>query len=260
MEVRQRKLFFFSLVGIFLWQTWLVYSDETGRVRPPLSEAAQAGRKIWHASNCQSCHQLFGFGGFLGPDLTNIAARLGPQSLATRLEATLRTGSDRMPAFHLDERSRTDLMAFLIEIDRMGVGQVKFAEPKPPAELFSTLLTGILPDPTEWSPAQKTGMAITIEKGCIDCHLPNEQSSFRATDLTRVHREIDREHSSRVLREGLPGKGMPNFGLQEEEVAALQSFLELLGEHGDRLRAGFESRSESSQASFDNLPWFEYSK
>ena len=54
---------------------------------PPLDDLARAGRALWHDHNCQTCHQIYGFGGFLGPDVTNGAQRLGdadgtPEALA----------------------------------------------------------------------------------------------------------------------------------------------------------------------------------
>ena len=57
----------------FVSQTYLVYADPTEtRV---LEGEELAGRRVWLANNCQACHQLYGFGGFLGPDLTNAASR-----------------------------------------------------------------------------------------------------------------------------------------------------------------------------------------
>ncbi len=47
------------LVAMFAVQTFLVYSDNTGRDLPPLSDAALEGRALWLSHNCQACHQLY---------------------------------------------------------------------------------------------------------------------------------------------------------------------------------------------------------
>ncbi|MCH7870146.1 MAG: c-type cytochrome, partial [Planctomycetes bacterium] len=36
---------------------------------------AKSGLAIWRENNCQACHQIYGYGGFLGPDLTNLMDR-----------------------------------------------------------------------------------------------------------------------------------------------------------------------------------------
>ena len=66
MNVRARKRSMIGLVLIFFVQTWFVYTDPAGRRTPALSREATLGQKVWHDHNCQSCHQLYGFGGFLG--------------------------------------------------------------------------------------------------------------------------------------------------------------------------------------------------
>ena len=82
-----------ALVACFVIQSCLVYFDPSPA--PGLTNAARQGRRIWHTHNCQSCHQLYGFGGFLGPDLTNATERLTP----ARLEHLLTVGSREMPAW-----------------------------------------------------------------------------------------------------------------------------------------------------------------
>ena len=89
MNTGTRKILLVSLVLVFFVQTWFVYSDEAGRATPALSAEAARGRELWHEHNCQSCHQIHGFGGFLGPDLTNATLRLTD----ARLEAVLTGGA-----------------------------------------------------------------------------------------------------------------------------------------------------------------------
>ena len=68
------------LVLCFLVQSVLVYTDH---VDLELSAKAIEGRRLYHESACQVCHQLWGQGGFLGPDLTNAASRVDETRLAS---------------------------------------------------------------------------------------------------------------------------------------------------------------------------------
>ncbi len=77
-----------------------------------------AGRMVWQKNNCQACHQLYGLGGYLGPDLSNVvsAPGKGDQYIA----AYLRAGSARMPAFQLSKKELHALTAFLHTVDAYG--------------------------------------------------------------------------------------------------------------------------------------------
>ncbi|MCP4868555.1 MAG: cytochrome c [Proteobacteria bacterium] len=122
MRPGHRKLLLGFLAACFFGQTALVYSDPTPTT--PLSEEALGGARTWHANNCQSCHQIYGFGGFLGPDLTNVAARYPGTALDGWLTHVL-AGTGQMPHFALDEGERAGLAAFLREVDTTGIGQAR---------------------------------------------------------------------------------------------------------------------------------------
>ena len=87
-----KKIMSSVLVACFVIQSGLVYSDDLDIV---LSCDAVEGRKLSHDGACQVCHQLWGQGGFLGPDLTNAASRLDQ----TRFASLLTVRSGQMPAF-----------------------------------------------------------------------------------------------------------------------------------------------------------------
>lgn len=69
----------------------------------------QQGKKIWQEKNCISCHQFYGLGGHLGPDLTNVSGKR-PESY---IRAFLTSGTDVMPNFHLSEQEKDALISFL---------------------------------------------------------------------------------------------------------------------------------------------------
>lgn len=76
------------------------------------------GRLVWQKYNCQSCHQLYGLGGYLGPDLTNVYSSQGKGERWVR--AILKTGVAQMPAFSIPEEETALLIAFLRAADASG--------------------------------------------------------------------------------------------------------------------------------------------
>ena len=131
----QRKLLMGGLVAAFAVQTALVYTDDTASSFEILGEEALRGRQLWHEYNCQTCHQIHGFGGFLGPDLTNAAKRLTDE----RLQEVLTVGTAQMPAFHFDEDQVLDLAAFLDELSVMGIGVPRAVRPMEAGEVLAVV-------------------------------------------------------------------------------------------------------------------------
>jgi nitric oxide reductase subunit C len=72
------------------------------------------GSQVWVNRQCDSCHQLYGLGGYLGPDLTHVSAEKGRPFV----EAVLRHGMGRMPDLELTEQEIASLCAFLEEISQ----------------------------------------------------------------------------------------------------------------------------------------------
>jgi len=87
------------------------------------------GRLVWQRNNCQTCHQLYGLGGYLGPDLTNVIS--SPGKGVNYVIGLLRTGNATMPAYHLREEEEAQLIAFLISVDRTGKSSPLEFEPLP---------------------------------------------------------------------------------------------------------------------------------
>lgn len=81
--------------------------------------SAANGRLVWQKYNCQACHQLYGLGGYLGPDLTNILSKKGKGE--TVLKAMIKSGTKQMPAYTLSELEMTELLEFLRCTDASGI-------------------------------------------------------------------------------------------------------------------------------------------
>ena len=247
MAGRRRLLGF--LVAVFFIQTWLVYSDPAGTETAPLSPLAAQGQDIWLRHNCQSCHQIYGFGGFLGPDLTNASQRL----TVARLDLMLTVGAGRMPSFQLPPSDRRAVLQFLTELDRTGVSQPRLAPARPPDELLDLLVERGKP----LTEAETAGLQIVREQKCIACHLPNYDSPVRAPDLTTALDRLGRGKILATLEAGVPGKVMPRFTFTANQQDAVIAFLGWLHDHREQAEKIFEV-TRPGGGSIWSIPWFEY--
>ncbi|MBS1585904.1 MAG: cytochrome c [Bacteroidetes bacterium] len=106
------------LIAFSCYSLWVyLYCDEK-RIAP--DAIASRGWKIWQEKNCQSCHQVYGLGGYMGPDLTNIAALRTEQHLRT----FIKYGTGKMPNFQLSDDEVNNLVAWLIWVNKTGKAKV----------------------------------------------------------------------------------------------------------------------------------------
>ncbi len=76
---------------------------------------AEMGKQIYQQYNCQACHQLYGLGGYLGPDLT--PAYSDPHRGKMLIKAMLVSGGIRMPAFQFNDEQIEAITAYLKYVD-----------------------------------------------------------------------------------------------------------------------------------------------
>jgi nitric oxide reductase subunit C len=106
------------LIAFFLACAFLMYSLHLYSSLPMLmgNESADRGKMIWQKYNCNACHQVYGLGGYLGPDLTNVySMRREPF-----IRAIVRSGTKVMPSFYCSDIELDDLIAYLKQIDSSG--------------------------------------------------------------------------------------------------------------------------------------------
>lgn len=84
---------------------------------PNPDSQVQSGKLVWQKYNCVACHQVYGLGGYLGPDLTNVISKRG--SDYTR--AFLQNGTDIMPNLHLTDQEIDHLLSYLQDLDKSGI-------------------------------------------------------------------------------------------------------------------------------------------
>lgn len=125
MRLNTKRFTFAILITSFFIYSIVIYTtgtsvDKGAKLR---TEQSKKGKLLYQRKNCMACHQIYGLGGFMGPDLTNVisAAGKGPAFV----KAILMNGTERMPNFHLTEEERDELVAFLTYTDLTGVSPVK---------------------------------------------------------------------------------------------------------------------------------------
>lgn len=76
----------------------------------------------WQEKNCQSCHQLYGLGGYMGPDLTNIASEKGKGP--GYMQSFIKYGTGKMPNLNLSDTEVANIIAYLSWVDKSGRSKV----------------------------------------------------------------------------------------------------------------------------------------
>lgn len=83
---------------------------------------AGKGKLVYQKYNCVACHQIYGLGGYMGPDLTNVMSAVGKGPDYARI--FIQNGTARMPNFGLSAVEVEQIMAYLRYVDRTGVSPV----------------------------------------------------------------------------------------------------------------------------------------
>jgi nitric oxide reductase subunit C len=87
---------------------------------------ARGGKLTWQKYNCQSCHQIYGLGGYLGPDLTNVVRLPGRND--AYLAGVIRAGNRRMPPFKGSDDELQSILTFLHTLNATGDADPRHAE------------------------------------------------------------------------------------------------------------------------------------
>lgn len=110
-------------VFIVLFTCYIVYSgtvytygtESLGSSALPEKEQILNGKNLYQQYNCVSCHQIYGLGGFLGPELTTAYSDKARGEQYMR--AFLMAGGPRMPNFHLKENEVSSIISYLKYVD-----------------------------------------------------------------------------------------------------------------------------------------------
>lgn len=114
-NTKRIRLVFTVLSVLFLAYSYWVYTFGT-KCDVSMNEQAKSGKLLWQKFNCTACHQIYGLGGYLGPDLTNVVSIKGEEYV----RAMMRSAKNQMPVFDMTEEESADITEFLKYIDRTG--------------------------------------------------------------------------------------------------------------------------------------------
>ena len=125
-----KRIFFVLFVCFIAFSVWIyaipLFSPS------PYSEKelhlVAEGRLVWQKHNCHTCHQLYGLGGYLGPDLTNVYSRSGNNEHYIR--GIVKSGVKQMPAFEISEEEMNALLQFLKNVDQSGTSNPQDYQPE----------------------------------------------------------------------------------------------------------------------------------
>lgn len=116
MKDQNKLLIFLFFLVSFLSYSFLIYST-TDNNNTVVSKETAEGKLLWQQYNCTSCHQFYGLGGHLGPDLTNVYSKRSRDYIT----AFLKYGTPVMPNFNLTEKEINSLLAFLKHTNASGI-------------------------------------------------------------------------------------------------------------------------------------------
>ena len=113
---KNKTTVFFTLFISYAAYSFWVYTKGTElNTKSSFTKQEQLGKELWQQKNCSSCHQLYGLGGYLGPDLTNITS--DPKRGKNYAAAFIKYGGTTMPNFHLTDEQTAAILAYLATVD-----------------------------------------------------------------------------------------------------------------------------------------------
>lgn len=125
-----KRIFFVLFVCFLAFSIW-IYAiplfSPTPYSEKELHLVAE-GRLVWQKHNCHTCHQLYGLGGYLGPDLTNVYSRTANNE--AYIKGIIKSGVKQMPAFKISDGEMKALLHFLKNVDATGTSNPQDYQPE----------------------------------------------------------------------------------------------------------------------------------
>ena len=222
-----------------------------------LTDLEVSGLAVWRKNNCQSCHQIYGFGGFLGLDLTN---RIDEDVEDIEFWQLFRNGYGNMPPLKLSQEDRKAVLAFLRAVNRTGRSQPRPLGSGRQVHLWEQyqLVTA------EWEERNGTKLDARVRSGrevwtrsrCGTCHSAFVRGLKRAPDLSGSALDRSSPWLEAILSDGTGN--MPAYELSRDEVEQLSVFLEWVAARRRELVDLNDELMDREDFSWASVPWFEY--
>lgn len=117
-----RIVIFLTLFTSYIVYSVAVYSKGTevsGSVDPAEANKIAYGKQLYQQYNCTACHQLYGLGGYLGPELTTAFSDSNRGEIY--MKAFLKGGGQRMPNFHLSDEEINAFISYMKYVDTTAI-------------------------------------------------------------------------------------------------------------------------------------------
>ena len=75
------KLGTFVIISVFSFGAFILTNFFSIQLPGTMPQQAVLGKRVWQSHECVSCHTLFGNGGYIGDDMTNIVSKRSSQEL-----------------------------------------------------------------------------------------------------------------------------------------------------------------------------------
>jgi nitric oxide reductase subunit C len=106
-----------ALCVAFIFYSGYVYTKGTEAEHlPVMGDIERRGAEVYQQYNCVACHQFYGLGGYMGPDLTNVVSNRG-EAVA---RAFIAAGTTTMPNLGLASDEIDAVVAYLAFVDKTG--------------------------------------------------------------------------------------------------------------------------------------------
>lgn len=249
-----RVVIFLLAVVCFFVQTGFVYLDyPRERSAQEFSEEAKRGLTLWRKNNCQACHQIYGYGGFLGPDLTNVVARRPIEDWTD----ILTLGRKQMPAFDFDEEERTAILSFLGEINETGTSIPHFATLRDGVDRDRLVENYLRETKRTADESVLRGEEQIRESACTQCHPPFAVGIQGAPDLTLAASRRSPEYNRMVILESKGAMPSHDF-LTDEQLDDILACLSWMNANRRELGLFYSNNENGRSFNWSSLPWFEY--
>jgi len=106
------------LLVVFAVYNIVIYQKGAFLREQKLSESALNGQQLWQDHNCTACHQIYGLGGYLGPDLTNMLSDSVKRE--DYIHKMINAGVNSMPKYDFDTIEIHQLISFFKAVDKTG--------------------------------------------------------------------------------------------------------------------------------------------
>ena len=106
------RIIILVILNLFVASFVIIYAGKEDK-----ANSETTGIEVWRSKNCQACHAIYGLGGHIGPDLTNVYTRKNE----AYINLVLKNGLLNMPDLNLSTYERKQLISYLKEVNKTGV-------------------------------------------------------------------------------------------------------------------------------------------